>query len=470
MPGPGYNLARQFMLGSLVVMLLGSGVLGWWVGREIEAGVIHRTAAANGLYVENFLEPLLSDLRLEPGQPLPPERIAPLEQLLSNSAFSKQVVQFKVWGRRGLVLYSTNPAQVGRRFEVSDDLRNAWRGQVSADITLLDKPENLDDPKTWGRLLESYIPIRQRGSDQIVLVGEFYTRTDELEASIRMARLRSWGVVGAVTLATYLLLLGIVRRGSNTIRQQQAALSEQLDQNRRMAERVRRAASRTAALNERFLRRLSSDLHDGPAQELSFALLRTDAVAARLGQLEPSARDGLGRELEAVEGSLKRALDEMRSITADLRLPELDRLSPDETVRRAVREHQRRTGSEVALEFGNNLPPQAPLPVKIALFRLTQEALSNAARHAGARGQRVGLRAEGGLLELSVADSGPGFAWDDGTGSALAQEGHLGIVGMRERVESLGGSFGIETAPGRGTRVVAQLPLLQPSEPEPTEA
>lgn len=458
MPSPGYNLARQYMLGSLLVMLLGGLVLGWWVGREIEAGVIHRTAAANGLYVENFLEPILSDLQST--QPLSPQRITALEQLLTNRAFAQQVVQFKVWGRRGLVIYSTNPAQIGQRFPVETDLRNAWRGQVSADITNLDKPENQGDQGEWRRLLESYIPIRQRGSEQIVAVAEFYTRTDELEASIRTARVRSWLVVGVITLATYLLLLGIVRRGSNTIRQQQAALSDQLAQNQQMAERVRRAASRTTALNERFLRRLSSDLHDGPAQDLSFALLRTDAVSAQLNQFQTHQHQALEQELSAMEGSLKRALGEIRSLTADLRLPELEALSPAETVQRAVREHQRRTSSEVVVQMNNNLPKEAPLPLKITLFRLTQEALSNAARHAGAKNQRVELRPEGGLLELAISDDGPGFIWNE----SVVWDGHLGIIGMRERVESLGGIFRVESAPGEGTKVLARLPL-HPAEP-----
>ena len=457
MPNPPYNLARQFMLGSLLVMLLGGGVLGWWVGQEIEAGVIHRTAATNGLYVENFLEPILSDL--QPTEQIGTERIKALEQLLADNTFAKQVVQFKIWGRKGRVIYSTNPAQIGRIFPIEADLRNAWRGQVSADITNLQKPENQGDQGQWRRLLESYIPIRQRGNEQIVAVAEFYSRVDELEADLGMARLRSWLVVGAITLTTYLLLLGIVQRGSNTIRQQQAALNTQLAQNQQLSERVRRAASRTVALNERYLRRLSSDLHDGPAQDLSFALLRTDAVAAQLHQsgLDPTAQETLHKELGAMEGSLQRALIEMRSITADLRLPELETLSPAETVKRAVREHQRRTGSETLLQLGDPLPTEAPLPLKIALFRLTQEALSNAARHAGAQGQRVELRLEGGLLGLSIADSGPGFIWDQ----RLAQEGHLGIVGMRERVESLGGVFSIDSTPQQGTRVVAQLPLQQ---------
>jgi signal transduction histidine kinase len=102
-----------------------------------------------------------------------------------------------------------------------------------------------------------------------------------------------------------------------------------------------------------------------------------------------------------------------------------------------------------------HVPVQGPLPIKITLYRVVQEALSNAFRHAGGAAQQVKLAYQAGKLQLVVSDAGPGF---DSTSEQSSEE-HLGLVGMRERVESLGGTFRIDCAPGSGTRISVRLAL-----------
>ena len=105
--------------------------------------------------------------------------------------------------------------------------------------------------------------------------------------------------------------------------------------------------------------------------------------------------------------------------------------------------------------FTRDLPVQAPLAVKIALYRIIQEALTNAWRHAGGRDMQLQVVRQRNELRVTIADAGPGFdpAMQNGTGD------HLGLTGMRERAESLGGRFHIESSLEGGTRVVASLPL-----------
>jgi signal transduction histidine kinase len=153
--------------------------------------------------------------------------------------------------------------------------------------------------------------------------------------------------------------------------------------------------------------------------------------------------------------SLNRAVSEIRSIASGLRLPELEPLSLRETLERAKRDFQNRSGGTVKLEL-SGLPDQVPLPVKITVFRVTQEALANGFRHGAGLGQRVHLeQACENTLMLSISDEGPGFQWDE-TGPA---GGHLGLVGMRERVESLGGTFTIEAGNPCGTIIKARIPI-----------
>jgi signal transduction histidine kinase len=286
---------------------------------------------------------------------------------------------------------------------------------------------------------------------------------DNLDRALTSAQQRSWLMVAGVTVGMYLLLAGFVRRISDTLRRQQGEMSAQvvqlrelLAQNQELHERVQRASQRTTALNERFLRRISAELHDGPAQDLGLALLKLDnlepAEAAPMAEPASSPAD-----FQVIKGALQSALKEIRAISGGMGLPELENVSLAETVTRAVRAHERRTGTSVALAT-NLLPEKVALPIKNTVYRVLQEALSNAYRHAGGAGQRISVEAATGRLLLTISDNGPGF---DAAPKPEADE-HLGLAGMRERVESLGGWFRVESAPGQGTCIRAQLPVSWP--------
>jgi signal transduction histidine kinase len=102
----------------------------------------------------------------------------------------------------------------------------------------------------------------------------------------------------------------------------------------------------------------------------------------------------------------------------------------------------------------NNVPEDGPLPVKITLFRLLQESLANGFRHGGAAKQFIALDTSDSRLQVTVRDDGKGF-----DPRATETEGHLGLEGMRERVEILGGTFYVWSAVGQGTVVRADIPL-----------
>ena len=453
------SLAMQFLLANCIVLLTGMLVTGVWVGQQIEHGVLNRTGAIAALYVESFVEPHLAQLATRPS--LDEASVAALDRLLSESPLGERVVAFKIWSPQGVVLYSRDRELIGRRFPVQGELARATRGDVAAELTNLDEEENELERGRWDQLLEVYAPVRERGGSRVIAVAEFYQRTDELDEEIATARWRSWAVVAGVTLVAYLLLAGIVRRGSDTIARQQAALRAQvaelsllLEQNARLHERVRQAAGRTTALNEQALRRISADLHDSPAQTLALALLRLEALCEQVGDADSSQ----GRDFATVHGAVRDALAEVRAISAGLRLPELAPLSVAEVAERAVRDHERRSGTSVALTVEVDPPAGAPLPVKIALLRTLQEGLSNATRHGGGAGVCARVWIENGALCLEVSDEGPGFVPERVGTEATA---HLGLAGMRERAELLGGSFRVESAPGRGTTVRVCWPLAE---------
>lgn len=452
--------AQRFMLASVVILVLGMVGIGWWVGMQIESGVIHQSAAYSALYVTSIIEPDVQELATSDS--LSPEYQTKIARLLQETSLGQNITAVKIWNNQGRIVYATDAENIGQTYAIDDDLARALRGWVAAGIDTLDKSENIHDRDRGSRRLSTYSPVRRAGTSQIIGAVEFYQTVAGLDSNIATAQQRSWLIVGAATLMMLLVMGGFVRGISRTIQRQQNELSAQvgqlkelLEQNQELHERVRRAARRTTALNERFLRRISAELHDGPLQDLGLALLRLDHL---LPQAEPGAysfsTDSTGAgDFQTVSTSVRHALQEIRAISTGMGLPELENVTLGETVLRAIRAHERRTGTSVNLTM-EGLPDSAPLSVKITVYRIIQEGLSNAYRHAGGASQQVEARGDGDQLRVVISDGGPGFdqahrkEWDD----------HLGLAGMRERVESLGGVFHIESELGRGTRVIAELP------------
>lgn len=467
------TFSQRFMLAGLVIVLLGMLGIGAWMQQQITSAFIHRAGVTTALYVDSFVAPHLQELGA--GDELTPYHAEKLAALLQDTPMGQQIVSFKVWTPRGKLIYSTDGSAVGSIYPMHEGMLRARLGEVVSEVSSLDDVENARLGELYPRLLETYSPVWLSGTDQIIAVAEFYQRTDELDAEMAALKRRSWLVVGLAGLLMYLLLAGFVRRASDTITRQQGELGRQvsqltalLGQNQELHARVRRAAASVSLLNEGYLKRIGAELHDGPSQDLGLALLKLDAVIDRLeNQPAPAAADhpspgqagAAAAQLVEIERSLQHALKEMREIAGGLSLPQLAELSLVETVIRAARNHERQTGSRVALELGE-LPEQAPLPVKVTLYRLIQEALNNAFRHAQGLGQRVQVAGQDGQLLVEISDRGPGFRPDQLDG----REGRLGLGGMRERVESLGGVFEIDSRPGAGARVRASLPTAPQGE------
>ncbi|WP_420642142.1 sensor histidine kinase [Candidatus Leptofilum sp.] len=452
------TLAQQYMIASLLVMLGGMVGIGLWISEQIETAVTNRTAAVTALYVDSYISPHLQGLAESEAQKA--VNVPALERLLSDTSLGAQIVSFKVWSPDGIVLYATNSELIGQQYPIEEGLAAAFNGEVVTEVSNLDKPEQALERTQWGSLIETYAPSRDANSDTIIAVSEFYQTSDGLETEIRSAQFRSWLVVGAVMITVYLLLAGIVGRASNTIISQQnelranvTQLNELLQQNEELNGRVRRAAARTTALNEKNLRRISADLHDGPAQDLALALLRIESLSEAFEDENPQ----VSQDFRTIQLATESAMEELRTISAGLRLPEIAPISLTETIRRAVHDFEKKTRCNVTLTIGT-LPEQAPLPVKITTYRVLKESLANSFRHANGEGLAVYVyHTEDIELTIEVSDNGPGF---DVTRTAVYNR--LGLVGMRERVELLGGQFELHSAIGRGTTIRTRLPLSVP--------
>ena len=448
------TLARRYLLLSLAMIAIGSVLLAGLAGALIEANATNRTASLAALYVEGLIAPEVQGLAT--GTPLTAKKAAWINQRLAASTIGSSVMSFRIWSPDGQILYSPEARLVGQRFEVDEPLAKALGGGISAHISDLSETENVYETSRWSHLLEIYIPVRATGTDRVIAATEFYQLPDELEAEVFRARIGAWAIVAAAALAGYLVLARLVRSGSATIARQELALKDQvtmlsglLERNSQLHGRLRRAAVRTTTLNEQERLRIRSDLHDGPVQVLALAMLRLDAIDRRLSDPVTSPDP----DVSIVRGAVVDAIDEMRGIAADLRLPSLVDATPAALIRRVVVDHERRTGRPVRLDVIVHAA-QVPLATKIALYRILQEALSNTERHAAGRDVAIVARQDGSHLTVAVSDAGPGFIAD-----APLAEDHLGLAGMRERAELLDGSFELESAPGQGTIVRVRLPI-----------
>jgi signal transduction histidine kinase len=452
------SLARQFALVSFLFLMIGMVIMGSWMGLQIEQAVTNRTAAITALYVDSYISIYLQEL--VQGDQISQANLDALERLLSPSLLGQQVVSFRIWSRDGVILYSPNPDLIGRQYPVKEELQRALAGEVQSHLSDLDDPEQVYERQFWDQLIETYAPVRAIGSGEIIAVTEFYQTPSALQADIRAAQYRSWFLVAGATLLLYVSLAGMVGRASHLITAQHARLQESLDQTRALLaqnedlnDRVRRAAARTTTLNERYLRRISADLHDGPAQDLALAMLRLESLA-EAGLTSPAENE---QDFQTVRTAVESALKELRTISAGLRMPEINAISLPDTVNRAIRDYEQRFATPVEVNLFH-LPQHASAPVKITLYRVLKEALTNGFRHAAGAKQVVSVGRQDDNLLIEVSDDGAGFDPAQVAGNGT----HLGLIGMRERVEVLGGRFDVLSQPGGGTTIRATLPLAIP--------
>jgi signal transduction histidine kinase len=220
---------------------------------------------------------------------------------------------------------------------------------------------------------------------------------------------------------------------------------------------LRRRATQHLTIQETERRRIAADLHDGLGQSLSLLKLGIQEALRQMGAGVPR------KVVESVKKLLPKvasALDELRRVSMDLRPSTLDDLGLLPTLSWFVREFEIANPNTRIEKHISVIEKDVPEPLKLAIFRILQEAVNNAVKHADADCITVSLHNEHDILAFSVEDDGKGF--DPG---ALASRGDarrgLGMQSMRERAELSGGTYSVTSALGQGTKVGASWPALK---------
>src|SRR5688500_3147792 len=217
------------------------------------------------------------------------------------------------------------------------------------------------------------------------------------------------------------------------------------------------AALRMLAVTEEELQRIILNIHDGPVQKLFAALSQVNLLEVRAGAgMVPSEQ--LITTLHRVSGLLESSLGEIKTSLGTFRPPEFARRDLLSVLEGLIVQHEAFTGCKVDFEAHGPFP-RVSLPAKIALYRIVQEALSNAYRHAGVNTVALALSTGGHGVRMQVTDTGRGFVPPPLVGpEATEREEHIGLRGMRERVTLVGGRFSIASSPGHGTHIVVEVP------------
>lgn len=201
-------------------------------------------------------------------------------------------------------------------------------------------------------------------------------------------------------------------------------------------------------------RRLSRDIHDGPAQAIANIVLKAEICKTLM---DKDIQKGL-EELEKLKASVRNTLKDIRKIIYDLRPMSIDDLGLIPTIRRFAHEFSNETNIEVDVET-TKITEGVEKIIQIAVFRLVQEVFNNIRKHAQATKTILRLQFGSKYLSIEIEDNGVGFDFEESYKQARLKQESFGLVGIVERVNQLHGEIHYESGAGNGTKVYVEIPV-----------
>lgn len=291
--------------------------------------------------------------------------------------------------------------------------------------------------------------VRRRGAtlDMVDRIDQMNARQmdagdAQLNETFNALRLRLIGMLVATVIVGLALAAFTVRR---TLRLE-IELERRYREGVRTGQELKDLSAKLVSAQEEERRAISRELHDEVGQSLSALLMEAGNAAANV----PPESVDVRRHVDSIKKLAEASVNVIRNMTLLLRPSMLDDFGLVPALEWQAREVSKRTGLRVHVTAGDGAG-ELPDELKTCIYRVVQEALHNCARHSQARSVKVVVEQEPHRILLTVEDDGHGF-------DARRVRG-LGLVGMEERVNHLGGSFAVRSQPGAGTKVAVELPL-----------
>ncbi|HET9871686.1 MAG TPA: sensor histidine kinase [Propionibacteriaceae bacterium] len=367
-----------------------------------------------------------------------PHAVARLDAAVTHHVKAQtSIIRVKLWTADGRIIYSDAPELVNKTFELDRAKKDAMAQAVltvSSAVSELHRPENALDPKGT-KLLEVYLPVRMPSGQ--VLLFETYSQYD----AVVRRKGEIWMGFAAVTFSSLLLLVILL-----------------LPLLWRLLDRLSRAQTQREALLERAVqasgeerRRIAGTLHDGVVQELAATSFVVSGAALRAHN---TGQTSLAQSLYAASDTVRTSIGGLRSLLVDIYPPSLSAAGLQATL-----------GDLAASLRTRNIDVQLDLPAgptgldkdgERLVFRIAQECLRNAARHAQATTLQLKLRSEGTSVVLDVIDDGIGF--DPEAVLCDPAAGHFGLRLMQDATSQANGRLEVRSAPGKGTHWRLEVP------------
>jgi signal transduction histidine kinase len=414
------NPVAQFVVASLLLF----GVIWWGTGQLSQTAARHEAVADARVTTE-----LLAHSVAEPAIPQglvtgDPGAIDRFDRAVLSRLLVGDVRRIKIWREDGTVVYSDETQLIGKRFTLDSEQQNVLHsGATEGGLSDLRRRENKFEAEEDG-LLEVYTRIESPEGEPLLFEAYYSVATVQERAAEVLNPFRRISALGLIAI----LLLGVPMIGVLTMRLTRASRARE------------RLMERAIDSSEAERRRIARDLHDGVVQELAgtaFAL----SGAARDPGVTPQVRSELTRAGEA----LRRSLRQLRSLLVEIHPPGLNAgglgAALEDLTAQAATSGVTPTVTVSGMEG-------TPDHVVALVWRVAQEAIRNAVRHAGATAVRVEVLGEGHQVTLTVEDDGIGF-----DPAADGRQDSYGLRGLQSLVEDGGGRLEVQSAPGVGTTV-----------------
>jgi signal transduction histidine kinase len=414
---------RRVVLSVVVAALIVLGLVavsGTIVSRHTAVSQsVHEAAELSDLIASSVVQPVLTDAMTAS----PSVTSTTLDPIVRSRVLSSTIVRVKIWTPEGRILYSDEPRLIGMVFPLGAGERVVLTSpQTRAEVSDLNRPENRFE-HGQGKLLEVYRPVWTPSGRPLLF--ETYLRYDLVTARSGQLWRGFSGIMLSSLLAIFLLMLPLVWA---------------------LLAKARRAQSQRGALVQRALdasneerRRIAATLHDGPVQELAAASF---AVAASAEQAERHGEHILASGLRDAALAIRGSMGGMRSLLVDIYPPSLRSAGLAAALRDLAATLDTR-GPNVELDIDDTAAHALTPDQEEAVFRIVQELLRNAVRHADAQLVTVTLRGGAGFVEVMVADDGRGFDTVD-----PVADGHFGLRVVQQLVADIGGLLRVRSRPG----------------------
>jgi signal transduction histidine kinase len=438
-----FKLLRYYAASSLVAVLATAFLLTWFYRQVAIEGVVQLAERSNTNLAQIAMKPIkpallafldtAADFRPGgTGTPLPPELAWSVATVMQEV---NSIVKIKIYNRQGVVVFSTNPAQVGDDQSNNQGFIAAIRGGVGSELVYRDTFNSFDRITEEDNLMQTYLPVRAGPAEPVRGVFEVYA---DVNGMVRQAERTGFIILAGALLIMSILygvLLLVVQHADNIIELQQRTITER-------NETLALLADQMLKNEDSHKQKIALELHEGVAQTLAAVKLK-----AEIGQCEHKDDTAAASENSMIP-MLQEAIEDVRAIATDLRPASLDDLGLLPTVHWLCRQfEERHPGIRTERQFSLQ-EREVPAPLKGILYGIIMSVLGDVAHHTKAARVRLGLARDDDVLVLLIDESGQ--ALDGKHSEPQARTGR-----MKELTTLSGGVFTITRHPHGGATLRA---------------